>query len=49
MKFEIDRKELEERKKRNFKQRLEFVKKYAKWVKKTPNEEWSEQQNRLID
>jgi len=40
---------LEEEKKRNFKQRLQFIDSYVKWLKKTPNREWSKQQNTLLD
>ncbi len=46
---EKDLKELEEEKVRNRKQRMEFVKMYAEWLKKTPNKEWSRQQNKLIN
>ena len=45
---DIDLKALEERKKQNFKERLEFIKWYASWVKKTPNKEWSSQQKKLM-
>ena len=45
----IDLKELEKQKEENFKQRLEFIKKYVEWLKKTSNKEWSRQQNELID
>ncbi|MBI4045042.1 MAG: hypothetical protein HY392_05015 [Candidatus Diapherotrites archaeon] len=45
----IDLKELEEDKKRNHEQRLEFVRIYAKWVKKTPNKVWSKQHKEFID
>lgn len=45
----IDEKEFEEFKRRNFEERLEFIRKYAEWLKKTPNKEWSEQQNEIID
>ncbi|MCX6801249.1 MAG: hypothetical protein NTZ73_03605 [Candidatus Diapherotrites archaeon] len=44
----IDFKELEEDKERNRKQRMEFVKLYVEWLKKTPNKKWSKQQNKLI-
>jgi len=40
----IDLKELEEEKEINRQQRLEFVKQYAEWLKKTPNKKWSKQQ-----
>jgi hypothetical protein len=45
----INLEELEMQKKENFKQRLEFNKKYIKWLKKASNKEWSEQQKELID
>ena len=44
----IDLKELEEMKKENFKARMEFVGKYAEWLKKTPNKEWSAQQKEIV-
>ncbi len=44
----IDLKELKQMKKDNFKARLEFIDKYAEWVKKTPNKEWSSQQKEII-
>jgi len=43
----VDLKELEEEKKRNFEQRLQFIDAYAAWLKKTPNKIWSRQQNKL--
>jgi len=46
---EINLKELEKQKKENFKDRMEFIKKYAEWIKKTGNSEWSEQQAEIID
>jgi len=46
---EINDKEFEELKKRNFEERLEFIRKYAEWMKKTPNKVWSKQQKDLID
>lgn len=33
----------------NRQQRLEFVRQYADWMKKTPNKVWSRQQNKLLD
>lgn len=36
-------------KRKNFHQRLEFIRLYAKWVKSVPNEVWSEQQAVLIN
>ncbi len=45
----IDLKVLEEMKRQNFRDRLEFIDKYAGWVLKTPNRKWSKEQKRLID
>lgn len=45
----IDLKELQKEKEKNFRERLEFIDKYAEWLKKTPNKEWSKQQKALID
>ena len=45
----IDLEEMKEWKKKNFKERMEWVKKYADWLKKTPNKEWSKQQKTLIE
>ena len=42
-------KELEKQKKENFKERLEFIKKYAEWIKKTPNKIWSKHQKEFLD
>ncbi len=44
-----DRLEMEEEKKRNSNQRLEFIDQYTKWLKKTPNKVWSKQQNKIIN
>jgi len=40
----IDLKELEKLKEENFRERLEFIEQYVKWIKKTSNTEWSTQQ-----
>lgn len=45
----IDPKELEEMKRNNFKDNLDFIDLYAEWVKKTPNKRWSHEQKILID
>lgn len=45
----VDLKELEKFKEDNFRERLEFIDMYVKWLKKTPNKEWSKQQKELID
>lgn len=46
---EIDLRELERDKKKNFQERLKFIDKYVEWLKKTPNKEWSSQQKKVID
>ncbi len=46
---EIDLKELEKEMQENKRQRRDFAKQYAEWVKKTPNAIWSTQQNQLLD
>jgi hypothetical protein len=43
----IDLKELQRLKEENFRERLEFLEKYAEWVKKTSNKKWSKQQRDL--
>ncbi len=45
----IDLKELKKLKEENFKERLEFIDKYVKWLKKTPNKKWSSKQKEIID
>lgn len=44
----IDLKALKKEMELNRKQRLEFAKMYAEWVKKTPDKKWSKQQNVLL-
>ena len=44
----IDLEELKKQKEENFKDRLEFIKKYAEWVKRKSNKEWSSQQKEII-
>lgn len=44
-----DFKEFEEEKKRNSKQRMEFVDFYANWIKKTPNKVWSKQHAKFLN
>ncbi|MBI5224807.1 hypothetical protein HY989_02965 [Candidatus Micrarchaeota archaeon] len=39
--MKIDLKELKKDQKANAKARLEFVRMYAKWIRKTPNKVWS--------
>lgn len=45
----IDPEELEEMKRNNFQDNLDFIDLYAEWVKKTPNKRWSHEQKVLID
>ncbi|MBI2598035.1 MAG: hypothetical protein HYW50_02465 [Candidatus Diapherotrites archaeon] len=45
----IDLNELKKEMELNRQQRLEFVKQYAKWLKKTPNKVWSKQQVKFLD
>jgi len=40
--------ELKELKQNNLKDRLEFIDKYAKWLKNTDNKVWSSQQKKII-
>lgn len=45
----IDLKELENLRKDNFKERLEFIDKYTEWLKKTKNSKWSSEQKNIIN
>jgi hypothetical protein len=45
----LDLREVEEDRKRNRKQRLEFITWYARWVKSTPNSKWSAQQKKMLN
>jgi hypothetical protein len=45
----IDLEELRKFKERNFKERLDFIEKYADWVKKKSNKEWSSEQKKLVN
>lgn len=44
-----DLKELKEEMELNRKQRMDFVRQYAEWVKKTPNRVWSSQHKKFLD
>ena len=46
---EIDLKELDKFKEKNFRERLEFQDMYIEWLKKTGNVKWSSAQKSLID
>jgi len=45
----IDIEELKKFKEQNSKERMEFIDKYAEWVKKNSNEKWSSEQKGIID
>lgn len=45
----VNIKELKKFKEKNFQERLEFIDKYTKWLKKNPNKKWSSQQKDFID
>ena len=45
----IDLDELKKEMELNRRQRLEFVRQYAEWLKKTPNKVWSKQQAKYLD
>ena len=44
-----DLKALKRQKEQNFKERLEFVRRYADWVRRTPNKVWSRQLAKMLD
>ncbi|MBS3079192.1 hypothetical protein J4218_03675 [Candidatus Pacearchaeota archaeon] len=44
----IDLEELKNLKEENFKDRLEFIGKYAEWVRNNKNSKWSLEQKNLI-
>ncbi|MFH1587585.1 MAG: hypothetical protein ABID38_07045 [Candidatus Diapherotrites archaeon] len=46
---EKDLRELKEEKKRNRRQRMEFIDRYTDWLEKTPNKVWSSQQIKYLD
>ena len=41
--------ELKKFKEQNFKERMEFIDKYAEWVKKNSNKKWGSEQKNIID
>ena len=45
----IDLKELEIDKKKNFEERMKFIDFWTEYIKKHPDKKWSIQQNLLID
>ena len=46
---EIDLKELDRFKEKNFRERLEFQDMYVEWLKKTGNAKWSSAQKSIIN
>lgn len=47
--IKIDFNKLEKEKRKNFEERLKFIDYWVKFIKEHSDEEWSEQQNVLID
>jgi hypothetical protein len=45
----IDLEEIEKFKKKNFRDRLEFIDSYVDWLKKKTDKEWSSEQKNLVD
>jgi hypothetical protein len=45
----VDLKELERDKKKNFEERMKFIDFWTDYIKKHPDKEWSKQQKLLID
>jgi hypothetical protein len=45
----IDLKELQKAKEENFRERLEFLDKYAQWVKNTNNTKWSSAHKSIVN
>lgn len=48
-KIKVNLKELKKAKEQNRKERFEFVRLYANWVKRTPNKVWSRQLAKMLD
>lgn len=46
---QINLAKLREDKEKNFEERLKFIDMYVDWLKKTPNDVWSNQQKKLIN
>ncbi|HLC67192.1 MAG TPA: hypothetical protein VJK52_06150 [Candidatus Nanoarchaeia archaeon] len=45
---DINLEELKRFKEENFRERLAFLDKYADWLKRTPNSQWSKQQKNFL-
>jgi len=46
---DVNIEELEKLKQKNFQERLDFIDRYTKWLKKTENQKWSSQQKNFSD
>lgn len=46
---DINLKELDKFKERNFRERLEFIDSYVEWMKKTGNIKWSSAQKSIVN
>ncbi|MCX6710574.1 MAG: hypothetical protein NTZ02_00610 [Candidatus Woesearchaeota archaeon] len=44
----VDLASLKKDQKQNFKERLSFLDRYAEWIKKSDNQEWSSQQKKIF-
>jgi hypothetical protein len=47
--MKISLKELAKAKRHNAKERLDFIRQYAAWVRRTPNKVWSRQLAKMLD
>ncbi|MEK6953743.1 MAG: hypothetical protein AABX01_01955 [Candidatus Micrarchaeota archaeon] len=47
--MKISLKELAKAKRQNSKERLDFIRQYAAWVRRTPNKVWSKQLAKMLD
>ncbi len=45
----IDLEELKKFKEQNFKERMEFISKYADWIKENSNKKWISEQKNIIN
>lgn len=45
---DVDIKELQKLKERNFQDRLAFLDRYVEWLKRTPNKKWSAEQKEIV-
>ena len=47
--IKVDFEKLEEFKKKNFEERLKFIRFWVDYIKKNPNKVWSKQQKNIVD